>query len=92
MIPLDAGESLRSEQGSRTLRLLLSFAVGGLLGDVFLHLFPESYGALARSGKNSHTGHLIMGLWILGIALYAAFDTAQPSLSLINPKGIFPPN
>ena len=27
IIPLDAGQNLRSEQGSRTLRLLLSFAV-----------------------------------------------------------------
>jgi hypothetical protein len=25
------------------LRLLLSFAVGGLLGDVFLHLLPEAW-------------------------------------------------
>ena len=69
IIPLDAGENLRSEQGSRSLRLLLSFAVGGLLGDVFLHLFPESYGALSRSGKNTHTGYLMMGLWILGLYL-----------------------
>ena len=66
IIPLEAGQNLKSEEGSRTLRLLLSFAVGGLLGDVFLHLFPESYGALATSGKNTHTGHLVMGLWILG--------------------------
>ena len=66
IIPLDAGPSLRSEMGSSSLRLLLSFAVGGLLGDVFLHLFPESYGALRSSGSNTHTGHLVMGLWILG--------------------------
>ena len=66
IIPLDAGPNLRSEQGSRMLRLLLSFAVGGLLGDVFLHLFPESYGALKTSGKNTHTSYLVMGLWILG--------------------------
>lgn len=26
------------------LKLLLSFAVGGLLGDVFLHLLPEAWG------------------------------------------------
>ena len=57
---------LRSQQGASSLRLLLSFAVGGLLGDVFLHLFPESYGALASSGTNTHTGYLVMGLWILG--------------------------
>lgn len=30
--------------GARTLRVLLSFAVGGLLGDVFLHLLPEAWG------------------------------------------------
>ena len=66
IIPLDAGPNLRSEQGSRKLRLLLSFAVGGLLGDVFLHLIPESYGALKGSGSNTHTGYLVMGLWILG--------------------------
>ena len=69
IIPLDAGPNLRSEQGSRMLRLLLSFAVGGLLGDVFLHLFPEAYGALKTSGKNTHTSYLVMGLWILGIKL-----------------------
>lgn len=66
IIPLEAGQNLRSAQGSKSLRLLLSFAVGGLLGDVFLHLFPESYGALKTSGRNTHTGHLVMGLWILG--------------------------
>ena len=75
IIPLDAGENLRSEQGSRSLRLLLSFAVGGLLGDVFLHLFPESYGALSRSGKNTHTGYLMMGLWILGLYLVRSDST-----------------
>ena len=48
------------------LKYMLGFAAGGLLGDVFLHLFPESYGALASSGTNTHTGYLVMGLWILG--------------------------
>lgn len=28
---------------NKLLRLLLSFAVGGLLGDVFLHLLPEAW-------------------------------------------------
>jgi len=27
--------------GSKHLRLLLSFSVGGMLGDVFLHVLPE---------------------------------------------------
>ncbi|GBP84021.1 Zinc transporter ZIP13 [Eumeta japonica] len=29
--------------GAATLKILLSFAVGGLLGDVFLHLLPEAW-------------------------------------------------
>ena len=33
------------------LKLLLSFAVGGLLGDVFLHLLPEAWQTL--QGNNS---------------------------------------
>ena len=35
------------------LKLLLSFAVGGLLGDVFLHLLPEAW------------AHLDKGMYIL---------------------------
>jgi hypothetical protein len=33
--------SLMLTGGARSLRILLSFAVGCLLGDVFLHLLPE---------------------------------------------------
>lgn len=92
IIPLDAGPSLRSEKGSSSLRLLLSFAVGGLLGDVFLHLFPESYGALASSGRNTHTGHLVMGLWILGgiltfLILEKIFEASEDDESQNNNKG-----
>lgn len=36
---------------SKTLKVLLSFAVGGLLGDVFLHLLPEAWsGDVSKSG------------------------------------------
>jgi len=66
IIPLDAGPSLIEGKNSRFLKLLLSFAVGSLLGDVFLHLLPESYAMLAHTGGNNHDGHLHMGLWILG--------------------------
>jgi len=92
IIPLDAGPNLRSEQGSRMLRLLLSFAVGGLLGDVFLHLFPEAYGALKTSGKNTHTSYLVMGLWILGgiltfLILEKIFEYSDDESSINNNKG-----
>lgn len=66
LLPLESGHSLQSNQEVRTLRLLLSFAVGGLLGDVFLHIVPETYGNLIKNRKNTHSGYLVMGLWILG--------------------------
>lgn len=39
---------------AKTLKILLSFAVGGLLGDVFLHLLPEAWAnhAAANTGEN----------------------------------------
>lgn len=39
------------KDGMKRLNLLLSFAVGSLLGDVFLHLLPESW----QSGGIHHT-------------------------------------
>ena len=44
-IPLETGAALRHKGGdaAKTLNKFLSFAVGALLGDVFLHLLPEAY-------------------------------------------------
>ncbi|XP_054166493.1 zinc transporter SLC39A7-like [Oppia nitens] len=42
------------------LRVCLSLAAGGLLGDAFLHLIPESLSSLT-----SHDDRLGVGLWIL---------------------------
>lgn len=36
--------------GCQKLRQLLSFAIGGLLGDVFLHLLPEAWALSCSSG------------------------------------------
>ena len=36
-----------------TLKILLSFAVGGLLGDVFLHLLPEAWASKALNRGKS---------------------------------------
>ena len=54
------------------LKFMLSFAVGGLLGDVFLHLLPEAHYNLYRNASNApdpdtyiHNGHITIGLWIL---------------------------
>lgn len=66
LIPLDNNPTQSPHQTDKHLKLLLSFAVGGLLGDVFLHLFPEAYGALENRGDDSHSSRLNLGMWILG--------------------------
>ncbi|XP_019874172.1 zinc transporter ZIP13 homolog [Aethina tumida] len=60
VIPIDQTDDLRQGASANTLKTLLSFAVGGILGDVFLHSLPEifanevikndGHGAISRSG------------------------------------------
>ncbi|CAC5372308.1 SLC39A13 [Mytilus coruscus] len=58
------------------LKLLLSFAVGGLLGDVFLHLLPEAWESLDKN-SHDHGGHLSVGLWVLaGILTFLVLEKA----------------
>lgn len=66
LIPLDNNPTQSPHHTDKHLKLLLSFAVGGLLGDVFLHLFPEAYGTLENRGDDSHSSRLNLGMWILG--------------------------
>lgn len=40
-----------NHNGVKSLKYLLSFAVGGLLGDVFLHLIPEAWNQISKSGN-----------------------------------------
>jgi len=84
LLPGDTA-SPTSFQGDRNLKLLLSFAVGGLLGDVFLHLFPEAYGALHEKGGNTQSGRLSLGLWMLGGIL--AFLLVEKVFELTEDKG-----
>jgi len=45
-------------------KCLIAFAAGTLIGDVFIHLLPETYAHL----NNAHTNtkqHIIPGLWII---------------------------
>lgn len=64
VIPVQAGKSLKEGISSKRLQILLSFAVGGLLGDVFLHLLPEAWMYLGKDGHNQYA-HLKVGLWCL---------------------------
>ncbi|KAA0723343.1 Zinc transporter ZIP13 [Triplophysa tibetana] len=53
VIPIEAGKSLKTEAGCQKLKKLLSFAIGGLLGDVFLHLLPEAWANTYSSDLSS---------------------------------------
>ena len=68
LLPQKPRGSVKSEDDNsskRNLNRQLSFAVGGLLGDVFLHLLPESY-----AYNHSNTG-----LWIiLGILCFLIIE------------------
>ena len=46
----------RMDHDTSSMKLVLSFAVGGLLGDVFLHLLPESWGSVSSETT---------GVWVL---------------------------
>ncbi|XP_040184173.1 zinc transporter ZIP13 [Rana temporaria] len=66
--PIEAGEALRSEESSKRLKQLLSFAIGGLLGDVFVHLLPEAwaYTCSATTGNSqSLQQQRLLGLWVI---------------------------
>ncbi|XP_076246016.1 zinc transporter Zip99C isoform X2 [Calliopsis andreniformis] len=65
VVPIDEGADLKTGDSAGTLKILLSFAVGGLLGDVFLHLLPEAWEN--DSLKRADAGHSPMtcSLWVL---------------------------
>ncbi|CAH0597805.1 unnamed protein product [Chrysodeixis includens] len=65
IIPLDSTDSFNDGPGAATLRILLSFAVGGLLGDVFLHLLPEAWENDLKNTKPGEHVSLKSGLWCL---------------------------
>ncbi|XP_078357847.1 LOW QUALITY PROTEIN: zinc transporter ZIP13-like [Oculina patagonica] len=64
VIPVEAGHALREGVTADHLKLLLSFAVGGLLGDVFLHLLPEAWAHVNDDG-DPHTNHFYIGFWVI---------------------------
>ncbi|XP_043582247.1 zinc transporter ZIP13 homolog isoform X5 [Bombus pyrosoma] len=51
---------------ANTLKVLLSFAVGGLLGDVFLHLLPETWANSSLNKADDRHPSMTCGLWVLG--------------------------
>ncbi|XP_030622192.1 zinc transporter ZIP13 [Chanos chanos] len=64
VIPIEAGAALKTEAGCQKLKRLLSFAIGSLLGDVFLHLLPEAW-AYTHSPDGSSRQYRTQGLWVV---------------------------
>lgn len=63
VIPIDQTDNLKQGASANKLKSLLSFAVGGLLGDVFLHSLPEIWANdLSKDGghHNNYSGLLIL--------------------------------
>ncbi|XP_071089260.1 zinc transporter ZIP13-like [Haliotis cracherodii] len=66
------------------LKLMLSFAVGGLLGDVFLHLLPEAWAYLDKD--DVHNSHSRIGLWIInGLLLFLILEKTFGDENEFNP-------
>jgi len=82
VIPIEAGEALRKGAAANCkLKLLLSFAVGGLLGDVFLHLLPEAWAHLDKLG-GAHRGNIVIGCWVLtGLLSFMIIEKLFPENS-----------
>nr|XP_046245140.1 LOW QUALITY PROTEIN: zinc transporter ZIP13 [Scatophagus argus] len=78
VIPIEAGAALKTEAGCRKLKQLLSFAIGGLLGDVFLHLLPEAWAHSGSSaGKQNH--YMTQGLWVIvGLLAFLLLEKMFP--------------
>ncbi|GAU92777.1 hypothetical protein RvY_04817 [Ramazzottius varieornatus] len=69
-IPLDGAKSISSPGGASKLRMFLAFAVGSLLGDVFLHLLPEAW--RKSSSPDAHTTN---GLFVVfGIISFSLIE------------------
>ena len=70
------------------MKKLLSFAVGGLLGDVFLHLLPEAAGQLESFGYNLSDVQRYLGVWIVvGVVVFLIFESSFTQL-FVNDQGL----
>ncbi|XP_060118649.1 zinc transporter ZIP13 isoform X2 [Heteronotia binoei] len=82
IIPLESGAALKTEEGSHRMKQLLSFAIGGLLGNVFLHLLPEAWAytcSAAAGGGQSFQQQKLLGLWvIIGLLTFLSLQKMFP--------------
>ncbi|XP_053721730.1 zinc transporter ZIP13 [Synchiropus splendidus] len=88
VIPIEAGAALKTEAGSQKLKQLLSFAIGGLLGDVFLHLLPEAWALSASSGAAGKQNHFMtQGQWVIsGFLAFLVLEKMFPDKDSQEPE------
>ncbi|XP_056647690.1 zinc transporter ZIP13 homolog [Diorhabda carinulata] len=75
VIPIDQSDNLKQGDSANKLKTLLSFAVGGLLGDVFLHSLPEIWAndTVTKFDNGHHISN--SGLLILtGLIIFVAAE------------------
>ncbi|KAG5672959.1 hypothetical protein PVAND_003046 [Polypedilum vanderplanki] len=68
---------MKNPADSKFLKTLLSFAVGGLLGDVFLHLLPEAWESDMKDRSLSGDEHpsIRSGMWVLsGVLIFTIVE------------------
>jgi len=84
VLPLLVVPNTVGQEGEDKTKLnsMLGFAVGGLLGDVFLHLLPESYQKVVDSGETNGMIR-VGGLVILGMLVFLFLEKL---LEISNPE------
>ncbi|KAG5893532.1 hypothetical protein JTB14_006067 [Gonioctena quinquepunctata] len=80
VIPIDQTDNLKQGDSGNRLKTLLSFAVGGLLGDVFLHSLPEIW---ANDHNTSEGGHHCSNSGLLILTGLIVFVTAEKLFTVI---------
>lgn len=86
LIPIQDGVDLKTGEIGGTLKILLSFAVGALLGDVFLHLLPEAFESEFQSRANDNDASTPAGLWVLSAFLF--FIIVEKLIAAVNEEAI----
>lgn len=90
ILPLLLNRWIRLETASKNslaFRGVLSFSVGGLLGDVFLHLLPEAYGAHHfASDREAIHQRACIGLWVIVGVL--VFLTVEKMMTLTHDRAM----
>ena len=74
VLPLLLNRFVRLDRTDTVMQTVLSFAVGGLLGDVFLHLLPEAW------GPEQHV--FSVGVWVLvGLLVFMCVEKVSKATS-----------